>query len=345
MGITVNPGIFRPPGGLIAGQGLTQYTGLYNSGSLTPTKSYDFTSLSVGDLTFTRATNNAWYFDSTGTLQQANANIPRFDYDPATLALKGLLMEEARTNLFLNSQAPATQTITVSNATAYTVSFYGTGSIVLTGALATTMNGTSATALTSFTGTSGSTSLTCTCSGSLANVQVEAGTFATSRIVTAGASVARSQDNLSTTSIPWFNPTIGSMALTGIMEGINTTFTSRVYEFSDAAETNFIGNILTTAGKPFGSMSTGNGGQVLAALSPNARFKTGLVYKNAANLFAANGLFDTAGTFGAASIPGSIDRFCLFNRSLGGRASSGWMQSFKYWNYALSSTNLQTVTT
>ena len=48
--------------------------------------------------TFTRNSIGT-YFDSTGTLQTATANTPRFDYDPVTNAAKGILIEESRTNL------------------------------------------------------------------------------------------------------------------------------------------------------------------------------------------------------------------------------------------------------
>ena len=51
-----------------------------------------------GRITFTRA-STATYFDVTGTLQTATANTPRWDYDLVTHALRGLLMEDARTNL------------------------------------------------------------------------------------------------------------------------------------------------------------------------------------------------------------------------------------------------------
>jgi hypothetical protein len=44
------------------------------------------------------------YYDSTGTLQTATANTPRFDYDPITLQPKGILIEEQRTNFVKNSQ-------------------------------------------------------------------------------------------------------------------------------------------------------------------------------------------------------------------------------------------------
>ena len=55
-------------------------------------------------VTFTRA-STATYFDSTGTMQTAATNAPRWDYDPVTLGLRGLLIEEARTNVLLRSAA------------------------------------------------------------------------------------------------------------------------------------------------------------------------------------------------------------------------------------------------
>lgn len=60
-------------------------------------------SVAFADLiTFTRS-SAAWRFNASGVLEQVAANQPRFDYDPVTLAPRGLLVEEQRTNLFLNS--------------------------------------------------------------------------------------------------------------------------------------------------------------------------------------------------------------------------------------------------
>jgi len=70
-----------------------------------PTRSFSFMGGVLPEgLTFSRA-SSAWYFDSTGTLQQASSNNPRFDCDPATGVLKGLLIEEQRTNNIRNSVA------------------------------------------------------------------------------------------------------------------------------------------------------------------------------------------------------------------------------------------------
>lgn len=49
-------------------------------------------------ITFTRTTT-ATYINSAGVVTVTAINVPRFDYDPVTLAARGLLIEEQRTNL------------------------------------------------------------------------------------------------------------------------------------------------------------------------------------------------------------------------------------------------------
>lgn len=61
-------------------------------------------SKAFGDIiTFTRA-STATFVGANGLIQSAAIDAPRFDYDPATLAAMGLLIEESSTNLHLYSQ-------------------------------------------------------------------------------------------------------------------------------------------------------------------------------------------------------------------------------------------------
>ncbi|WP_418338523.1 phage head spike fiber domain-containing protein [Pseudomonas citronellolis] len=56
-------------------------------------------SVAFADLVAFTRSGAAWRFNASGVLEQVAANQPRFDYDPVTLALRGLLIEEQRTNL------------------------------------------------------------------------------------------------------------------------------------------------------------------------------------------------------------------------------------------------------
>jgi hypothetical protein len=147
-------------------------------------------------VTFTRAFP-ATYFDAKGVMQTAASDVPRIDFDPVTGECKGLLIEESRVNSFLNSlldgTSISTQTVTVT-AAPWTISFYGTGSITLSGAHVATITGTSNTARTALTFTPSAGSLLCTVSGTAKWANCEIGSFATSFIPTAGATATRAAD-------------------------------------------------------------------------------------------------------------------------------------------------------
>ena len=160
-------------------------------------------------ITFTRASTGT-YVDSNGVIQTAAIDTPRFDHDPVTNASLGLLLEEARTNLVLNSAALSTQSVTVA-ATVHTLTFYGTGTITLSGvSTAGPLVGTGANDRVELTFTPTAGSLTLTVSGTVTNAQLEAGTFPTSYIPTSGTTVTRAEDlaNITGTNFSsWYNDT------------------------------------------------------------------------------------------------------------------------------------------
>lgn len=83
---------------------------------------------------FNRA-SPGWCIDSTGSLVEVATDTPRIDYDPATLASRGLLLEEARTNSVPNPRAEGASSPSTwptnwnfTNGTGLTVTINGTGS-------------------------------------------------------------------------------------------------------------------------------------------------------------------------------------------------------------------------
>lgn len=83
-------------------QGFAVYNATRNT--VMPTLRLDFVNSNVLDprVTFTRA-SGATYFNSAGVMTTATTNVPRFDYNPATGVCNGLLIEQASTNLLLQS--------------------------------------------------------------------------------------------------------------------------------------------------------------------------------------------------------------------------------------------------
>lgn len=155
--------------------------------------------------TFSRASTGT-RINAAGAIETVAANQPRFDYEPVTLLPKGVLIEEQRTRLNTLSLSPsANETIAVS-AQAYTLSFYGSGIVTLSGAHAQVVAGAGAfPARRTYTFTPSAGALTLAFSGSCADVQIEAGAFATSVIRGEGSQVTRAGDVvISNTLTPWF---------------------------------------------------------------------------------------------------------------------------------------------
>ena len=103
----------------------------------------------------------------------------------------------APNNLALNTATLSTQSVTVASGTSYIVSFYGTGSVVLSGAAIATISGTGAGNQVYLKIAATTTTLTLTVAGSVTSAVVAAVTYETT---------PRSQDQVITTSAAYYGP-------------------------------------------------------------------------------------------------------------------------------------------
>ena len=280
------------------------------------------------------------YIPTGATINSA----PRFDHNPLTGESLGLLVEEARTNLLLNSATLSTQSVTVT-AVAHTLSFYGTGTITLSGAsTAGPVTGTGVfparTTLT-FTPTAGSLTLTVT--GSVVNAQLEAGAFATSYIPTTTSAATRSADVVSITGTAfssWYRQdegTIfarcsgGSLSNNGVSFDANdgTTSNRHVCNWSTSRVTTSVSNVIQSD---------------LNLTDPSAANEvTQIAFAFKANDFGASfkgeaAVVDTSGT-----VP-TVDRLTIGDDANGGNILNGHIRRLTYWPQRLPNNSLVGIT-
>lgn len=301
-------------------------------------------------ITFTRSGTGATRTNSAGQIEEVAANTPRFDYDPATLLPRGILIEDAGTNLLLNSLVTgdnlSTQSVTV-EATPYTISFYGTGTVTLSDAFAATVVGSAVyptrTSLT-FTPTAGS--LTVTVSGTVQFAQLETGSTPTSFVPTGASAVKRSRDSCIISGAnfsQWYSQTGGTFILEG--QSYLSAFGQTAFELSDGATSN-IARASSVGGPTWNfSVTSGSVAQVSLNASPNASplapFKMAAAMALDDVAFCANG--GTVAVDTSALLPAGLDQIAIGSR----RASSGmygWVKSFRYIPKRLSNSELQAAT-
>ena len=144
-----------------------------------------------GDLDIIRNTT-ATRINEFGIREVVPANRVRIDYSNSKPCF---LIEPQRTNLVYPSATATTQVRTVT-AVQHTLSFYGTGTVTLSGAFSGSLVGTGVSDRVSLTFTPTAGNLTLTVNGTVTDWQLEAGSNATSYIPTVTGSVTRNNDNV-----------------------------------------------------------------------------------------------------------------------------------------------------
>lgn len=289
--------------------------------------------------------------DSTGTLHvwgaqletgAATAYIATTSAAVTTATARGLLLEEARTNLFLNSATGVTQSCTVTNV-AHTLSFYGTGTITLTGtSTAGPLVGTGARSRVTLTFTPTAGSLTLTVSGSATNVQLEIGSFATSPIVTVGSTVTRAADVCSVaTSAFAFNALQGTllaaftpMGVTGLQTAIYLDDGTNNERMGIRASSAALAGVVVDGGV---SQATVSGGTLTAAAT-----KAAFAYKLNDIALSVNGGAVTTDT--SATLP-TVTNLLIGTRLTGSESLSGWYTRTAYYSKRLPDGTLVRIST
>jgi hypothetical protein len=286
------------------------------------------------------------YIPTTSTINSA----PRFDHNPTTGESLGLLVEEARTNLLLNSGTLSTQSATVT-AVAHTLSFTGIGTITLTGTstagpLVGTGIGEANRVSLTFTPTAGS--LTLTVSGTVTNAQLEAGAFRTSYIATAGATATRAADVASITGSAfssWYRQDEGTVFVDGSTPAF--TNTTGFVAINAAGNTNRLEirqsrNTPNVTGASVDVIWTNiNATPTLAA---NTSYKQATAVSNASHGNSIAGSLDTSST-----VIGTIAATQLFfgirsSQTAPTGGSSSTIRRLTYWPQRLANSTLQSLT-
>jgi hypothetical protein len=299
-------------------------------------------------ITFTRASNGA-VVNSAGQIEIVAANVPRFTHDPVTLESLGLLPEEQRQNLLLNSATLSTQTVTVT-AVAHTLSFYGTGTVTLSGtSTAGPLVGTGANARVSLTFTPTAGSLTLTVSGSVTNANLEIGSFPTSWIPTTGTAATRTADVVSITGTnfsSWYRQDEGCL----FVDAFNSAApiggaARRLFEFNNNSEAErfFSGfNTTTTLQTLIQDNSVIQANQTQAVPGPVSASKIAASYKLDDLGIVANSGAVSSDT--QCTLPTPTQLTIGYSTSGGNSTLNAPIRRLTYWPQRLPNSTLQNIT-
>lgn len=236
-----------------------------------------------------------WVYDSQGVLVEVPAGQPAYDHDPVTGEPLGQLIEEQRTRLNTVAADPTVaETVTVTAVT-HTLSFFGSGSVVLSGTATGTLAGAGAGVRATLTFTATAGSLTLTPSGDVSDLQLEAGAFASSVIKGEGTQVTRLADNLSRTLGAEFNASEGTFFFDVVVNGappvgsivsLGSDNNSRLFQMVRRGSGDVAIQVFDTAFALYSLESP---------YGPGSRYKAAVSYSAAGWALSLNGSFSSGG--------------------------------------------------
>jgi len=296
----------------------------------------------VLDFTFTRA-GDQYGIDSGGDLVKSTAN------NAAFIDGEGILLEGARTNLFLNSFVPATQTVTVA-AVPHTITVKGTGDITVSGVGAGVATEGSPLTLTPTAG-----GLICTLNGSLDNVNLEAAAFGSSFIETAGASASRSLTSMTRVWPFPANDFSGQIKVRPQFEHDDTKGVARLLYLSDGTADNRISISYTTADDRidmFKTLSAGSSAGPTTVLNNLLYSKGDLLNIRFRQDAVGLHMWVNSETKISTTVGNSPDSFTVlmdqidigFETPIAGRNAFQTVESFRVWNEAKSDSFMENLT-
>lgn len=278
-------------------------------------------------------------WNSEGAYEWLANDTPRFDHDPVTGDPVGLLVERESTNEFLDSEAPATQNITVT-AEPYTLSFYGAGDIILSGAHTGGLVGEAVGERVVLTFTPSAGTLTLTVTGT-EKVQLEKGAVATSYIPTTNTPVTRAADTLYLNDISWVNAARGTLMVEAVVPSSHSMSTGAILSLGDESAGDDYIALLAKAGGTLGGVVSVAGS--LEAEIDSTGSAQGVparaVITYAINDVRFTALGEPVQQDTSVSLP-ALERLYIGRTSDGGNSVSMGIRLINYYPTALSNTSL-----
>ena len=295
-----------------------------------------------GDLAYTR-TSTSTRVNSVGVVEAISNGVPSLDYSDS-LTSPYWLFEPSRINSLLNSATLSTQSVTTT-AVPYSLSFYGTGTIVLSGSVTGTFVGSGVSNRSKFTFTPTAGTLTLTVSGTCTNAQLEVGSYATSYIVTTTSARTRSGYTASeTTASSSIGQTQGVMFVESA--ALFDDLATRHISISNGTTTNRLSLLYSNVSNRISATINAGGGTVATLnydIADTTQFcKMAVRYSNTLGVSLwVNGV--NRASSAATTLPISMNRFGFDNAS--STSFFGKVKNAGLYNTYLSDTEMVTLTT